>query len=216
MNAQHRGRALLAAEEAVGEARTRARILDAAIDCFIQFGNEKTTLNDVARAAGLARQTIYRYFPDRRALLEAVKALEDGRLRAEVARIAEQTATLEEFVAELATARARTSSRYRTRQHLLAFDRGLVQSLFLSRDDTIALIRDLVVPQLRVARRRGELSRGLDVEQAAEWIAITLDSITTMTASATVDLDDPSAIGRFFARHICHGLVAKAPRPKRT
>ena len=38
-----------------------------------QFGNEKTTLNDVARVAGLARQTIYRYFPNRAALLEGVE-----------------------------------------------------------------------------------------------------------------------------------------------
>ena len=60
---------------------TRLRILEAAVACFTQFGNERTTLNDVARVASVTRQTIYRYFPDRAALLEAVRDLEEQRLR---------------------------------------------------------------------------------------------------------------------------------------
>jgi AcrR family transcriptional regulator len=44
---------------------TSERILQAAFDRIREVGLSRTTVEDVARAAGLARQTIYRYFPSR-------------------------------------------------------------------------------------------------------------------------------------------------------
>jgi len=43
----------------------RSRLVDAAIQCFEQYGVQKTTVEDIARAAGLARATFYRTFPSR-------------------------------------------------------------------------------------------------------------------------------------------------------
>jgi len=40
-----------------------ARVLDAALTCVGRVGLAKTTLDDVAREAGCARATVYRYFP---------------------------------------------------------------------------------------------------------------------------------------------------------
>jgi AcrR family transcriptional regulator len=197
-------------EEEPREVGTRLRILDAAIACFTQFGNEKTTLDNVARVAGLARQTIYRYFPNRAALLEGVRDLEDARLRDEVARIAGCSGTLEDFIAELVAFQSVTVNRYHTRQHLLEFDLSLVRSLFLSREHRAELLRELVAPAVEVAHERGELMPGLDVAEAAEWIAITLGTLSTLTKSATFDLEDAAAVGRFYARHICRGLGVKS------
>ena len=39
--------------------------------CFVQVGPAKTSVGDVAAAAGLSRRTIYRYFPTRDELLAA-------------------------------------------------------------------------------------------------------------------------------------------------
>jgi AcrR family transcriptional regulator len=199
----------LRADESAADASTRARILDAAIACFTQFGNDKTTINDVARVAKLSRQTIYRYFSDRGALLEAVQDHEDQRLRDEVEAIAARSASLEEFLTALIVSRSAMIARYRTRQHLLNHDRGLFQSLFLSTDHRIALVRELVAPQLETARRRGELQPGLDLAQAAEWVAITIGSLSTLTDANTFDLDDPAEVARFYTRHLCRGLLAQ-------
>lgn len=49
-----------------------SRILAAAIDCFRRRGIGKTTMEDVATVAGVGRQTVYRTFPTRAALLDAV------------------------------------------------------------------------------------------------------------------------------------------------
>ena len=38
---------------------TETRIINAAIDVILKFGPRKTTMNDIAEAAGLTRQTVY-------------------------------------------------------------------------------------------------------------------------------------------------------------
>jgi AcrR family transcriptional regulator len=47
---------------------TRERIVDAAIALHCTKGPSRTTLSDVSRLAGVQRHTLYRHFPDERAL----------------------------------------------------------------------------------------------------------------------------------------------------
>ncbi|WP_435103197.1 TetR family transcriptional regulator [Arhodomonas sp. AD133] len=54
------------------EALTRDRILDTAEDVLRRFGPAKTTVVDVARALGVSHGTIYRHFPSKAALRDAV------------------------------------------------------------------------------------------------------------------------------------------------
>ena len=49
--------------------RVATAILDGAARMFAVEG-EQTNMNDVAAAAGVARATVYRYFPNRQALLD--------------------------------------------------------------------------------------------------------------------------------------------------
>lgn len=46
-------------------------ILSAARQCYLQAGISKTGMRDIARVAGLARSTLYRYFPSRDDVLVA-------------------------------------------------------------------------------------------------------------------------------------------------
>lgn len=50
----------------------RDRILDAAGETFIRYGFRKTSMDDVARAAGISRQSLYAYFPTKEALFRDV------------------------------------------------------------------------------------------------------------------------------------------------
>jgi AcrR family transcriptional regulator len=54
---------------------TRRRIVDAAVELHRKKGPARTTLSDVARLAGVQRHTLYRHFPDERALLLACSGL---------------------------------------------------------------------------------------------------------------------------------------------
>jgi AcrR family transcriptional regulator len=48
------------------------RLLDAALEAATIHGITKLSMGDVARRAGLSRQTLYRYFPSKDALIAAV------------------------------------------------------------------------------------------------------------------------------------------------
>jgi TetR/AcrR family transcriptional regulator, mexCD-oprJ operon repressor len=67
------------------QARVSAAILEAAAAVLAERG-EQASMADVAAAAGMARATVYRYFPNREALLESLGRLAvdeaGGRLRA--------------------------------------------------------------------------------------------------------------------------------------
>ena len=43
----------------------RVRIVDATLDCLARQGTAKTTVDDIARRAGVSRATVYRVFPGR-------------------------------------------------------------------------------------------------------------------------------------------------------
>src|SRR5713226_6605610 len=47
---------------------TRRRIVEAAIELHRTKGPARTTLSDIARLAGVQRHTLYRHFPDERAI----------------------------------------------------------------------------------------------------------------------------------------------------
>jgi AcrR family transcriptional regulator len=51
--------------------RTRQRIVEAALQLHGSVGPAKTTISAIAERAGVRRMTVYRHFPDERALFEA-------------------------------------------------------------------------------------------------------------------------------------------------
>ena len=62
-----------------GPEDARERLLEAAARCVQRYGLEKTGISDVASEAGVTRRTVYRYFPDRDALVSAalVRGVQD-------------------------------------------------------------------------------------------------------------------------------------------
>ena len=66
-------------EAADPNAARRAAILDAAAGVFLRFGYKKTSMDDLARAAGLSRQGLYLHFPTEEELFkEGVLRLIEG------------------------------------------------------------------------------------------------------------------------------------------
>ncbi|NJK59013.1 MAG: TetR/AcrR family transcriptional regulator [Oscillatoriales cyanobacterium SM2_1_8] len=62
----------LAARYAPAEADTRSKILQAARQLFARKGFDGTTTKDLAAAAGVAEGTLFRYFSNKKAILEEV------------------------------------------------------------------------------------------------------------------------------------------------
>ncbi len=64
--------ALTPSRRAVGKARVRERLLAAARNLFARRGVADTTMDDIARVAGVSRPTVFNYFPSKNLLLAAL------------------------------------------------------------------------------------------------------------------------------------------------
>ena len=74
------------AKETKGE-RTRRRLLEIAIERFGERGFRRTSVSEIARAAGLTQAAVYAYFPNKEALFDAAvdadatRMIDDARAR---------------------------------------------------------------------------------------------------------------------------------------
>src|SRR5215813_4918175 len=62
-------------QRAEGQARTRQRIVEAAVELHGSVGPAQTTVSMVAERAGVQRHTYYAHFPDERSLFLACSGL---------------------------------------------------------------------------------------------------------------------------------------------
>jgi AcrR family transcriptional regulator len=103
--------ALIARPKRADARRNYAKVLAAAREAFAE-GGESTSLEEIARRAGVGIGTLYRHFPSRQALLEAVYVEEVEEVCRSAAELADGdpweslNAWFERFVAYMATKRA--------------------------------------------------------------------------------------------------------------
>jgi TetR/AcrR family transcriptional repressor of mexCD-oprJ operon len=91
--------------------RTAAAILDAAAHVFSEQGTA-ANLADVAAAAGVSRATLYRYYPNREALLRALGAHALAELANRLNDAGLERATVKEAIERLARALVAVGDRY--------------------------------------------------------------------------------------------------------
>ena len=91
--------------------RTASAILDAAAHVFSEQGTA-ASLADVAAAAGVSRATLYRYYPNREALLKALGAHALTELASRLDDAGLERATVKEAIERLARANVAVGERY--------------------------------------------------------------------------------------------------------
>lgn len=181
---------------------TRARILEAAFRSVSVYGLARFTMDDVARAAGVSRQTVYRYFESRDDLVLGLVAREE-----------------EVF---LDGARAAFTAHHRLED---AMEQALLFSLRAARehpllDRLLAAEPEALLPYLTIrggpllARARAvleELLRGrADVRPELLHRAVDLAVRAVVSYTLTPTEDHPQAVARETA-----GILAAALHPSR-
>ena len=78
----------------------REQLIDAAEACFARLGIERTTVDDVAREAGVSRATVYRYVRDRDDLVLAALEREAVRFGDRLVRTVGRTSSVGDAVVE--------------------------------------------------------------------------------------------------------------------
>jgi AcrR family transcriptional regulator len=152
---------------------TRAALLDAALDEVLAHGIRRTTASDIARRAGVSRQTLYRYWPDVQALLAALVTRE---LLAVIPR-GEPASSLDEFAAGL----VETADRIRALpllDRLRDTDPELFARYILERLGTSQRgIHHDIAARIADGQARGYLRRGEPAELAAMLLLIAQSAV---------------------------------------
>ena len=146
-------------------ARVSAAILEAAATVLVERG-EQASMADVAAAAGMARATVYRYFPNREALFEAL-----GRLAVDEAGERLQAGRLEEIPVPDAFERA-------VRALVAVGDYFVVVARQSARPAEAEFERQLAAPLRRLIERAQSLGEVRD-DLPASWLMESLVGIVT-------------------------------------
>lgn len=183
------------------------KIIEAARACFSQFGVRKTAMEDIAREAGVSRGTVYRYFPDKETLFQAVSTEETvkfldqmrhetSRLRSFSAKIERVVLLVDQFLHEnpMNSAMARTDPD------------AFATALTTNARGLLALSVAEIEPMARAAVEAGELRAGLDTRRASEWVVRMVFSLVS-TPSVTFDRDDPVQVRAFIHDFLVPGLA---------
>ncbi len=193
-------------DEQQDEVDRRDQILEAANQCFSQLGIQRTSVQDVARMAGVSRGTVYRYFEDRPMLIEA--AIEHGAqkfYRLVAAAMAEKT-TLAAKLGAMAETHATILLDHRTRNRLMADDAELMRHMIADGDTAVRRSTEFLIPYVREAQQRGEVGAGIDVIAASEWLARIIYSFSTVNEAQTFDMSKPETVGAYVEKFAVNGL----------
>lgn len=198
--------------EAAQAIDTRELIVESAYSCFRKQGLQKATIVDIARATGVSRSTIYEYFSDKAAIIEACAEHASERFYREMSTAMGRSGSLEDKLSQAAVfvtqaRRSIASEKY--------FDEDAI-SLLLTKDAAVLLREcvDFFAPHLSAAKLTGEVRKDLDIEAAGEWFARILFSLFS-TPSSTLDMDDPEAVAEFVRAFAVRGFASERARPRR-
>ena len=183
---------------------TRALIIESAFGCFRRQGLNKTTIVDIARAADVSRSTVYEYFRDKAAIVEACAEHSSQRFYREMARAMGPGDTVED---KLALAAVFVTRARRIVEPEMYFDADEV-SLLLTKNAAVLLREcgEFLAPYLAAAKLTGEVRKDLDVVAAGEWFARMLFSLFS-TPSSTLDMDDDEVVADFVRSHVVRGFT---------
>jgi AcrR family transcriptional regulator len=194
-----------------GSPLTRERILLAAHDTVRRFGIRRTTMDDVARRARVSRAALYRYFPDKPSLIDAVLVHNGHLVREELTKRLQDAPTF----ADKCVAAAEFGQRLPRDALLLALNETEPEALALMLTTGARPFLERATrfwqPLVAEAQTKGELRRDVDARMAAEWVARSLFSLSTIP-SITFDRRDPVALEHYVRTYIVRALAPDTSR----
>jgi len=191
----------------VGDARPR--VLAGAYDCVARYGIDKTTVDDVAKASGVSRATIYRLFPGGRdQLLRETVGWEMNHF---FARLADAVADAPDLAARLETALTfahRAVGEHAVLQKILVTEPGsLLRLMTLEQDRVLGYIAAYLRPLLAGEAATGHLRPGVDVGAAADYLARMVLSL--IGSPGRWDLEDPASVRALVRGELLGGILAE-------
>jgi AcrR family transcriptional regulator len=183
----------------------RERVLDAAEECLKRFGLSKTTAEDIARAAGLSRATVYRQFGSRDAIVAAVTTREAERCAAAALDQLRRFDDIGDWIVEGFLFCLRDIPQRPLLAQLGAREELVAASRVVLGSDRMRTIgSDLLRPMLDEARRSERLVEDFDLDEFSEWVLRVLMSFLAVRSPAHRDED---ALRRMLRRMLLPAIL---------
>ena len=184
----------------------RERLLEATLACIARYGIAKTTVEDVAREAGLSRATVYRQFPGGKdQLVNATIAWEAGRFFERLAVAVADAPDLETLLRDALLFAHVAFEQHAVLQKVLETEPELLlPQLTIESTRLLVFVRSFLFGPLE--RERARLAPGLDVERAADHIArLVLSFVGT---PGRWDLTDQAQVTELVRTELLAGVLA--------
>lgn len=178
---------------------TATRILDATLATMADHGVARLSLEDVARRAGLSRQTVYRYFPSKRDLVDATVLREEQVFIANMVSAAERQRDLEAALRAALDAAMRTGQAHALLNRLLATEP----------ESLVALVTTDRGPVLSAARQALEEILGGWLPRVPKLrLTMAADAVARLLVSYVVNppAEPPAQVANRLAQLLVHGL----------
>jgi AcrR family transcriptional regulator len=149
----------------------KERLMEAAEACFDKYGVAKTTMDDIAKMAGVSRPTVYRHFDDRDSLILAVVMRRSRLLIDRAQKFIRKYDSFEDQLVEgllFAVEKGRKDPFVGLLVSPESMD--LANQILGASTAAVDLAYEMWEPILIAARDRGELRDGLDFRSIATWL----------------------------------------------
>ncbi|MEZ5180274.1 MAG: TetR/AcrR family transcriptional regulator [Acidimicrobiales bacterium] len=182
----------------------RTRLLAATVTCLGRYGIAKTTVDDAAREAGLARATVYRHFPDgKEQLIAEAITWAVGQFFAELAVAVDGAPDFATKMEQALVHAHRAVDEHVVLQKVLETEpERLLPQLTQSAPQVVEVLSDYLAEQLRAA----PLAPGVDPVDAGEWLARM--GLSFILAGGRWDLADPVQVRRLVREELLVGILA--------
>ncbi len=184
----------------------RNRIFKAALGCFSRYGLRRTTMDDVAAAAGVSRKTVYNYFTNKSALIAEVIFEEALKVNARARKGLDLRLPAAQLLveAELALLTSARKSGY-IEILLNPADFGTAAEVIDHSERVAQVMHEYWDPILDALDGRGELPADLDRAEVVAWLTFVHVGLcarrpaTDRTATRSADL---------LARYVATGVLS--------
>lgn len=190
----------LAAQD-VRTAETRERIVEAAFAAVERFGLSRFTMDDVARTAGVSRQSVYRYFDSKDSLIVALVFREEEAFIEGVRDAHSRHPDLEDAMREAVLFCLRTAREHPLLDRLLESEPDALLPFLTTRGGGVIGRARAVIEELAAQRK------DMDPELAHRAADLAVRSIISYTL--TPSDDPPEDVAREIARILVSGTKRK-------
>lgn len=181
----------------------RTRLLAATVTCLGRYGIAKTTVDDAAREAGLARATVYRHFPDGKdQLIAEAITWAVGQFFWELAVAVEGAPDFPTMLEASLVHAHRAVQEHAVLQKVLETEpERLLPQLSESAPQVVGVLSAHLAEQLRDA----PLQPGVDADQAGEWLARM--GLSFILAEGRWDLTDADQVRQLVRGELLVGIL---------